>query len=137
MDSVSQLRNVDSVSWNLQDVLGLAQAMLWVLTDEKLRARLALAARHTALRYTPEAIADRCALYPKLVTRVTRCTQPQTPKMDCKLVAQGRHLGPHNIPMAGICCRLRLAALRLIKCLGPWFWFLPMIASWRYSPSVS
>jgi hypothetical protein len=42
-----------------QDVLGLAQSLLRVLTDEKLRARLALAARHTALRYTPEAIADR------------------------------------------------------------------------------
>ena len=46
----------------LQDVLGLAQALLRVLTDEKLRARLALAARHTALRYTPEAIADRWAI---------------------------------------------------------------------------
>jgi glycosyltransferase involved in cell wall biosynthesis len=42
-----------------QDVLGLAQALLRVLTDEKLRARLALAARHTALRFTPEAITDR------------------------------------------------------------------------------
>jgi glycosyltransferase involved in cell wall biosynthesis len=46
-------------------VLGLAQALLRVLTDEKLRARLALAARHTALRYTPEAIADRWATQQK------------------------------------------------------------------------
>lgn len=43
----------------LQDVAGLAQGVLQVLGDETLRTRLALAARHTALRFTPEDIADR------------------------------------------------------------------------------
>mmetsp|Transcript_6975 Transcript_6975/g.20372 ORF Transcript_6975/g.20372 Transcript_6975/m.20372 type:complete len:726 (+) Transcript_6975:386-2563(+) len=41
------------------DVAGLAQGVLQVLGDETLRTRLALAARHTALRFTPEDIADR------------------------------------------------------------------------------
>ncbi len=43
-----------------QDVGGLAQAVLRVLSDETLRTQLALAARHTALGFTPEDIADRC-----------------------------------------------------------------------------
>ena len=49
-----------AASCDVQDIVGLAQALLTVLTDEKMRARLALAARHTALRFTPEAITDRC-----------------------------------------------------------------------------
>ncbi len=117
-------------------MLGLAQAMLRVLTDEKLRARLALAARHTALRYTPEAIADRCALHPKLVILDTRCTQPQTPRMYCKLVAQGRHLRHHKAP-GGDLLPSETDGPPLDECSGPSFCFLPMIAGWKQSPSVS
>ena len=45
----------------LQDVVGLAQLLVGVLTNPTLAASLAQSARATALRFTPEAITDRCA----------------------------------------------------------------------------
>jgi hypothetical protein len=49
-----------------QDVLGLARHVLEVLCNAEVAARLQQNARATALRFTPDAIADRCCL-PQLV----------------------------------------------------------------------
>ncbi len=45
-----------------QDAPGLARLLLAVLLDARLRARLGAAARETALRFSPDIIADRRAL---------------------------------------------------------------------------
>lgn len=44
-----------------KDAPGLARLLLALLLDNRLRARLAAAARETALRFSPDVIADRCA----------------------------------------------------------------------------
>ena len=45
----------------MQDVVGLARALCAVLIDDPLRKHLQVAARATALRFTPQAIVDRYA----------------------------------------------------------------------------
>ena len=44
-----------------KDAPGLARLLLALLLDNRLRTRLAAAARETALRFSPDVIADRCA----------------------------------------------------------------------------
>ena len=44
----------------VQDVLGLARHLLEVLCNAGVAAQLRRNARATALRFTPDAIADRC-----------------------------------------------------------------------------
>lgn len=57
--------NLDSCP---QDVLGLARHLLEVLCNPGVAAQLQQSARATALRFTPDAIADRCAALWSTVT---------------------------------------------------------------------
>ena len=61
---------------NLQDVGALARHLLAVLIDEQLRSQLQVAARATAMCFTPLAIITRHALLTRLLVpvRIGRCT---------------------------------------------------------------
>ena len=99
-----------------QDVAGLARHLLAVLIDEQLRAQLQVAARATALSFTPLAIITRHA------GQVLYCQhQEVTDGFDQSLVTPSRH---HCSWCSGIMCgvampggRRTLLVLTLHQCL--------------------
>lgn len=58
----------------VQHVMGLAEAVVKLLFDDKLRLRLALQGRLTALEYTPEAIVQKHASDPLSILILQMCS---------------------------------------------------------------